>query len=590
MTISLSLPRQSPASRLAPGLLLTAGIVVAAFTLRQVPALSMFSPLILAVVLGVGLRNALGLPAAALPGMQFALRRLLRLGIVTLGLQLTLSQIAEVGLTGVAIIVTGLCATFGFTTLAGRALGVPANLTRLIATGTSVCGASAVLAAHAIGGKSDEDVAYAIACVTLFGNAAMLVFPLLGQGLDPRAYGLWTGASIHEVAQVVAAGAQHGPDAAAFAADMPRILACSLLAANLSERAGKPVPYALAVMGYSASYLGMARLAERYFGRASAAARVQDDPTALVEATQMECAYLLGAGAFERCKQLLDDGYAAAERADYQLGLALSEGFAGQCEFHLGNFESMLAHYCRAQELLTVSTPEHEHSLLCGQALALCMLGRFDEAELLLADGAARVGAQYLLGEAFVQAIRCYAWAWGGDSGRARDGALATNRYVAEHAIAIPPPCGHVLAGPAEALLAAVRVDPDPKLVEAARTHARAMATWARKHPVGEAPALLFSAQLDLALGERERASDGLEQALVAAKRLALRFVQAQAELELGRLRGASTEPGRGHLERALDLALRCGAAHHARAARRALDAVHVDAGAPDRVTRAPGG
>jgi len=57
----------------------------------------MFSPLILAVVLGVGLRNALGLPAAALPGMQFALRRLLRLGIVTLGLQLTLSQIAEVG-------------------------------------------------------------------------------------------------------------------------------------------------------------------------------------------------------------------------------------------------------------------------------------------------------------------------------------------------------------------------------------------------------------------------------------------------------------------------------------------------------------
>ncbi|MBX7079849.1 MAG: protein kinase [Nannocystaceae bacterium] len=375
-----------------------------------------------------------------------------------------------------------------------------------------------------------------------------------------------------------------------YSGDMPRILACSLLAANLSERAGKPVPYALAVMGYSASYLGLARLAERYFGRASAAARAQDDPTALVEATQMECASLLGVGAFERCKSLLDDGYAAAERADYQLGLALSEGFAGQCEFHLGNFESMLAHYCRAQELLTVSTPEHEHSLLCGQALALCMLGRFDEAELLLADGAARVGAQYLLGEAFVQATRCYAWAWGGDRGRARDGALATNRYVAEHAIAIPPPCGHVLAGPAEALLAALRVDPDPKLVEAARAHARTMATWARKHPVGEAPALLFAAQLDLVLGERERASDGLEQALVAAKRLALRFVQAQAEFELGRLRGAGTEPGRGHLERALDLALRCGAAHHARAARRALDAVHVDAGGPDRVTRAPGG
>lgn len=254
MTIALSLPRQSPASRLAPGLLLTAGIVVAAFTLRQVPALSMFSPLILAVVLGVGLRNALGLPAAALPGMQFALRRLLRLGIVTLGLQLTLSQIAEVGLTGVAIIVTGLCATFGFTTLAGRALGVPANLTRLIATGTSVCGASAVLAAHAVGGKSDEDVAYAIACVTLFGTAAMLVFPLLGQGLDPRAYGLWTGASIHEVAQVVAAGAQHGPEAAAFAtiSKLTRValLAPLILLMARAQGSESRAPFPLFVLGF----------------------------------------------------------------------------------------------------------------------------------------------------------------------------------------------------------------------------------------------------------------------------------------------------------------------------------------------------
>lgn len=259
MTTAVSLAARNPFPGILPGLALTAGIVAAAFGLREVPVLSMFSPLILAVLLGVALRNTVGLPAAALPGMQFALRRLLRLGIVTLGLQLTLSQVAEVGLAGLLVIVTGLFATFGFTLLAGRALGVAPGLTRLIATGTSVCGASAVLAAHAVGGESDEDVAYAIACVTIFGTLAMLAFPLVGQGLDPRSYGLWTGASIHEVAQVVAAGAQHGPEAAAFAtiAKLTRValLAPLILLMARAKGSDQRAPFPLFVLGFVAMVL-----------------------------------------------------------------------------------------------------------------------------------------------------------------------------------------------------------------------------------------------------------------------------------------------------------------------------------------------
>ncbi|MBC8068757.1 MAG: AAA family ATPase, partial [Deltaproteobacteria bacterium] len=281
-----------------------------------------------------------------------------------------------------------------------------------------------------------------------------------------------------------------------YSGDVLRIFACSLLSANLAERAGKPSPYSLAVMGYSASYMGLPRLADRYFARASAAAIAQSDPVGLVEATQMECAYRLGSGELARCRELLEAGYAAAERADYQLGLALSEGFVGQCEYLLGNFQQMLASYNRARELLTMRSPEHEHSFICGEAHALCMLGRADEADTLLA-ASQRVGAVYQLGEAFVLAIRCMVFAQLGDAARAKTSAIATLEHVQRNAIAIPPPCGHVLGGPAEALLVALRANPDDaELRTIATRHAATMRTWGRKHSVGEAPALLFDGQL----------------------------------------------------------------------------------------------
>ena len=365
---------------------------------------------------------------------------------------------------------------------------------------------------------------------------------------------------------------------ATYSGDVPKVLACSLLSANLAERAGRPSAYSLAVMGYSASYMGLSRLADRYFLRASTAAIEQDDPTALVEATQMECAYRLGTGEFERCKQLLEAGYAAAERADYQLGLALAEGFVGQCEYHLGNFQAMLAHYARARELLTVRSPEHEHSFLCGEAHALCMLGRFDDAQRVLARVAQGGSAQYLLGEAFVLATRSYLRAWGPGASDALAAAVATNRHVASHAIAIPPPCGHVLTGPAEALLTAVRLDPRGEAIGVARKHALALSKWGRRHAVGEAPALLFTGQLAAHNGDAARAIDSCERALVSATRLGLRFTQAQAELELGRIRGPASVPGRGHLERARDLCIRCGASHHRKLVETLLEQADGDA------------
>src|ERR1700675_3751646 len=132
-------------------------------------------------------------------GVKFSLRWLLRGAIILLGLQLTANQVIEIGGRGLGIIVTTLLATFAFTVWMGNRLGVEPKLAQLIAAGTSICGASAVIATNTVTDAHDEDVAYAVACVTVFGSVAMFGYPLLPGllHLDPHAFGLWTGASIH---------------------------------------------------------------------------------------------------------------------------------------------------------------------------------------------------------------------------------------------------------------------------------------------------------------------------------------------------------------------------------------------------------
>ena len=199
-----------------PGLALLIAIAGLAFGLRQIPGLTILSPMFLAILLGIAFHNLIGTPSAAMAGVTFSLRRILRLAIILLGLQLTVMQVVQVGAGGVGVIVVSMLAkTFAFTTWVGSLIGVDSKLTQLIAAGTSICGASAVIATNTVTRAHDEDVAYAVACVTVFGSIAMFVYPLLPTllHLDAHAYGLWTGASIHEIAQVVAAAFQDGQQA-----------------------------------------------------------------------------------------------------------------------------------------------------------------------------------------------------------------------------------------------------------------------------------------------------------------------------------------------------------------------------------------
>ena len=207
-----------PGQRLLPGLLLTFILAAFAFELRSLLGITVLSPLIIAIALGMVFHNTMGTPDTFKPGVVFSMRRLLRFAIVLLGLQLSFAQLVRVGTAGLAIILVTLVASFVFTAWLGRRFHIDRKLAQLIAAGTSICGASAVIATNTVTRAPDEDVAYAVACVTVFGSASMLLYPALGglAHLAPHAFGLWAGASIHEIAQVVAAAFQNGVDSGNF--------------------------------------------------------------------------------------------------------------------------------------------------------------------------------------------------------------------------------------------------------------------------------------------------------------------------------------------------------------------------------------
>ena len=136
-----ALPREMPAvlwsiREILPGLVLCSAIAGAAFAAASLPGLSALSPLIIAILIGIGVRNAVRLPSTIQPGIGFAMRRVLRAAVVLLGLQITLQQVGEVGTAGIAIVAATLVSTFVFTRWLGRVMGVERRLAELIAAGT----------------------------------------------------------------------------------------------------------------------------------------------------------------------------------------------------------------------------------------------------------------------------------------------------------------------------------------------------------------------------------------------------------------------------------------------------------------------
>ena len=228
------------ALRFAPGLVLAAAVAAAASAAARLGWLQAngISALTLAIVIGVVAGNLL--PATTLAGsadgLNFAKQWLLRGGIVLYGLRLTFQDIGHVGLAGVAIDAVVLSSTFALAWVLGtRVFGLPRNTAILIGAGSSICGAAAVMATGPVVRGKPEQVAVAVATVVGFGTAAIFLYPALFHlialvhPLSTSQYGLWAGSTIHEVAQVVAAGHAVG-DAAADTAVIAKLVRVMMLA------------------------------------------------------------------------------------------------------------------------------------------------------------------------------------------------------------------------------------------------------------------------------------------------------------------------------------------------------------------------
>ena len=227
MPVSNSLPtpghgssRHGPA-RLVPGLVTAAVAVAVAFLVHGlVPALPAMTMAVVLGVLAANLPGAAGWTGGrARPGLDFAGKHLMRGGIVLLGLKVGIGDVLALGWLALVLIVAVVAASFGGTYAIARLFRLPPLTSLLVATGFSICGASAIGAVAGVRRIRHADTVLPVALVTLCGTLAIGVLPLVSHplGLSAPVFGAWTGASVHDVGQVVATAQTAGTAALAIA-------------------------------------------------------------------------------------------------------------------------------------------------------------------------------------------------------------------------------------------------------------------------------------------------------------------------------------------------------------------------------------
>ncbi len=182
-----------------------AGIIAPALGLQK----GAISGIMMAILLGLLVNNLFRLPEALRPGIRFSVVRILRLGIVLLGIRLSIVEAGQIGLKGLPIIIGTVLGALAIVTYVSRRVGLTDRLGTLIAVGTSICGATAIVAMSPTIAARDDETSYAVACVTLFGVAAMLAYPFAAHWMfdgDGFRAGLFLGTAVHETAQVAGAG------------------------------------------------------------------------------------------------------------------------------------------------------------------------------------------------------------------------------------------------------------------------------------------------------------------------------------------------------------------------------------------------
>ncbi|MFD2613840.1 YeiH family protein [Paenibacillus gansuensis] len=197
------------------GVLLALLLAAGSLALAALPGLGILGPMVLAIGLGAAWRHAAGVHPETQKGTAFASTTLLRAGIVLLGAQLSLQDVAAAG--GGVLGFTALNAALALGAVYGiaRVCGVPQRIALLAGVGTAICGAAAIAAVAPLVGAKRDETALGVITVALLGTAITIAYTLLQpvMGLDPARYGMLAGASLHELGHAVAAAAPFGREA-----------------------------------------------------------------------------------------------------------------------------------------------------------------------------------------------------------------------------------------------------------------------------------------------------------------------------------------------------------------------------------------
>lgn len=169
---------------------------------------TLVSMFLLAIILGMAIRNTIKIHPSFDPGIQFCLAKLLRLGIIFLGIRLSLLTVAKIGI--VSFFIAVICVLSGIVAASylAKLFRVESRLGTLIAAGTSICGVSAIMAVSPCIAAREEETTYAISTITIFGLLVTLAYPYLVElvfQFNPAQAGIFLGTSIHETAQVTGA-------------------------------------------------------------------------------------------------------------------------------------------------------------------------------------------------------------------------------------------------------------------------------------------------------------------------------------------------------------------------------------------------
>lgn len=170
---------------------------------------SPISAIMMAIVIGMIVANTITIPDNVQNGLRFCASTILRIGIMLLGIRLSLLGAGRFTLVALPFVIVAITVGLITVRIVGRRLGLSKQLTGLIAVGTSICGCTAIVTTAPLIKANESEVSYSIACITVFGLAAMFFYPVLGHYIfadQPALAGLFLGTSIHETAQVAGAG------------------------------------------------------------------------------------------------------------------------------------------------------------------------------------------------------------------------------------------------------------------------------------------------------------------------------------------------------------------------------------------------